>query len=53
MFLNLGFGVGAVLIVLLLVASALKILREYQRRSRDTETAVSRFPHGCTGSRII
>ena len=31
MFLNLGFGVGAVLLVLLLVASALKILREYQR----------------------
>jgi len=31
MFLNLGFGVGAALIVVVLVASAVKILREYQR----------------------
>jgi regulator of protease activity HflC (stomatin/prohibitin superfamily) len=31
MFLNLGFGVGAALIIVLLLASSLKILREYQR----------------------
>ena len=31
MLLDLGFGVGAVLIVVVLVASSLKILREYQR----------------------
>src|SRR5262245_10388303 len=31
MFLNLGFGVGAALIVLLLLFTSLKILREYQR----------------------
>jgi len=31
MFLDLGFGIGAALIVLVLVVSSLKILREYQR----------------------
>jgi regulator of protease activity HflC (stomatin/prohibitin superfamily) len=31
MFLDLGFGIGAAVIVVLLVATSLKILREYQR----------------------
>ena len=31
MFLDIGFGIGAAIIVVLLVASSLKILREYQR----------------------
>ena len=31
MFLDIGFGIGAALIVLVLVVSSLKILREYQR----------------------
>ena len=31
MFLDFGFGIGAVLIALVLIASSLKILREYQR----------------------
>jgi regulator of protease activity HflC (stomatin/prohibitin superfamily) len=31
MFLDLGFGIGAAIIVVLLVVSSLKILREYQR----------------------
>src|SRR5688572_30517803 len=31
MFLDFGFGIGAAIIVVLLVASSLKILREYQR----------------------
>ena len=31
MFLNLGFGIGAALILVLLAVSSLKILREYQR----------------------
>ena len=31
MFLDLGFGIGAVIIVVLLIAASLKILREYQR----------------------
>jgi len=31
MFLDLGFGIGAVIIAVLLIATSLKILREYQR----------------------
>ena len=31
MFLDFGFGIGAAVIVVLLVVSSLKILREYQR----------------------
>ena len=31
MFLDFGFGIGAAIIVVLLVVSSLKILREYQR----------------------